>query len=288
MRTLPMPFFLAVLLALSAATFAGPPMVESDPDVVRVLPRYYPLNRARVKADEYPWRAIGLVSLLGGRNACTGTLIGPRYVLTAAHCVYRVRNFPREIHFLAGYEQDRYVAHSRARKVLLNKTFTMKRPSMEVFANDWALIELEEPIGEKAGHLGWADLDSEGLKQLETMKRGVKLAGYRRDRKYVQTVDHRCRITGLTANDRLILHRCPLTGGDSGGPILMPYGDKWLVVGIDVGVRIQRSGQSMLGRVSEGYAVPTTRFRNRLVQLGIRGTPIDGNTGLKAQKAGAR
>ncbi len=259
-----------LLLIFPLLSFAQPGIVESDPKVVRILPNTYPLNRVRVAASKYPWSAIGLVTVLGGRYSCTGTLASDQYVLTAAHCVYLARKHPQEIHFLAGYEQDRYVGHARAKSVYINRTFRYQRPSLKVFAHDWALLELEKPIGKQAGHLSWAAVSPARLKQLGNKADGFKVAGYRRDRRFVQTVDHRCRISGFTKGNRLIIHQCPLIGGDSGGPILMPYGNRLLVVGIDVGAERPKGLYLQRGEVRDGYAVPSSAFQAKLNSLGIR------------------
>ncbi|HEC15286.1 MAG TPA: trypsin-like serine protease [Sedimenticola sp.] len=274
-----------LLAAFPFSSFSQPGTVESDPSVVRILPKNYPLNRIRVAAHEYPWSAIGLLTMLGGRYSCTGTLIAERYVLTAAHCVFPVRNFPEEINFLGGYEQERYVAHSRAKKLHMSKAFRNPRPSPEVFANDWALVELEKPIGRETGYLGWAYFDAGVLEKMGSGTGVFKVSGYRRDRRFVQTVDHQCRITGFTADGKLIMHRCPITGGDSGGPVLLPYKNELLVVGVDVGVKAQRGPHLKRGEAREGYAVPSAAFRDKLTGLGIGGAPM-GPSGNLTGRAG--
>ena len=60
-----------------------------------------------VEAMEYPWSALGRLNT-GGRGFCTSILIGPRLVLSQAHCLYfgvegRWRT-PNELHFVAGYQ----------------------------------------------------------------------------------------------------------------------------------------------------------------------------------------
>ena len=44
-------------------------------------------GRLIVEAMEYPWSALGRLNT-GGRGFCTGILIGPRLVLSRAHCLY--------------------------------------------------------------------------------------------------------------------------------------------------------------------------------------------------------
>lgn len=250
--------------------------VESDPAVISVLPSNYPLSRVRVAARDYPWSAVGLLTMAGGRYVCTGTLIAERYVLTAAHCVLHFRKFPEEINFLAGYEQDRHVAHAKAKRVHVSGEFERLQPSAGAFAHDWALVELEKPIGQRAGYLGWAQFD---VGVLAAWGRGAvefKVSGYRGDRRFVQSADLRCRVTGFTEDEKLVVHRCPIASGDSGGPLLLPYQDELLVVGVAVGVGGKSDIDLQHGEQPRGYAVPSATFQRQLTAFGMGGDLISG------------
>src|SRR4051794_11182311 len=98
--------FLALVLAASPALAAEPP-----PGIGILGPTDH---RVPQEPDKWPWSSIGRVNR-AGESFCTGTLIGPRAVLTAGHCLWdkRTRRWvePHEIHFVAGYARGDFRAH---------------------------------------------------------------------------------------------------------------------------------------------------------------------------------
>jgi protease YdgD len=262
--------------------------VESDPTLVReLLGASYPINRVRVDAQQYPWSAVGRITLYdmilrpGGEASCSGTLVAENLVLTAAHCIWSRRHHPEEVFFLAGFQQGRYVAHSKAKNIHVHEAFESGKPSPRTFSVDWALIELEKPIGRKAGYVGVAAFDANVLENMNKERVRFKVSGYRGDRLLVQTVDHDCRIDGFTDDNKLILHRCPITKGDSGGPLLLPVQGELLVVGADVGllgVEVDVGGKQR--KMGFGVAVPSSRFIGKLKELGVDVEALKGNSDL--------
>jgi protease YdgD len=182
--------------------------------------------RRQVDRRDMPWRALGRVQHeLGGR--CTGALIAPNLVLTAAHCLIarRTGNLvqPGSIHFLLGYDRGRQVAHAQVVSFRVGAGYVPFGGSPP--GADWAILTLARDIAPQQFTLRL-------MAATPPLRAPLMLAGYQQDRPEVLLADTQCRSLGITGGG-MLLHDCAGTRGVSGGPLLsaLPEGG-WAMAGV--------------------------------------------------------
>eukprot|EP01023_Acetabularia_acetabulum_P034418 TRINITY_DN3232_c2_g1_i1.p1 TRINITY_DN3232_c2_g1~~TRINITY_DN3232_c2_g1_i1.p1 ORF type:complete len:376 (+),score=56.85 TRINITY_DN3232_c2_g1_i1:140-1267(+) len=132
-------------------------------------------DRQRVKNTElYPYRTIGRLFFKcnGKGQACTATLIGPRAILTAAHCIYSrsIASTCDGFEFSPGQQADfKPFETAKATRMFYPASYAVGNTE-----NDYGVLILDSDIGKEAGWMGFGYQCSNTVQDLET-------AGYPND-----------------------------------------------------------------------------------------------------------
>ncbi|MEO1210607.1 MAG: trypsin-like peptidase domain-containing protein [Cyanobacteria bacterium J06638_20] len=202
-------------------------------------------DRIELLSRRYPWSAIGRIvaeDVDGQFGICSGTLIAADVVLTNAHCVMNpaTGELHRAIRFQPNVVNNvvRDVADvANAEAVFYGTDFSTD--TIPPNADDWAFLQLDQPLGDRYGTIPWNPLSvSELVEEYEARLVMVGYSGdYPRDRPGTSAGVHLgCSILGI--QEESITHDCDTFGGSSGGPILAWIDDQSYIVGVNSAERV--------------------------------------------------
>ncbi|WP_299026038.1 trypsin-like serine protease [uncultured Sulfitobacter sp.] len=166
--------------------------------------------------DAKAWEAVGRLDI-NGKGFCTGALIAPKLVLTAAHCMFDSDTGQRidegHIEFLAGWRNGRAGAYRDVARVVVHPEYRFDEVlSSERVRNDLALLELSQPIRNTS------------IKPFKTAARPRKgdrvgVVSYALDRAEAPSLQEVCAV--LARQDGVLITSCSVDFGSSGAPIFV-------------------------------------------------------------------
>ncbi len=173
------------------------------------------------------WVAVGRVNI-GQDGFCTGTLIEPSIVMTAAHCFFDPNTGKRiansRVRFVAGWSGGSADSIRGARRVFVDPEYQYSmHPTNVQISHDLALIELDQPIRDNVVRpFARSTRPRTGAQ--------VGIVSYAEGRSEFPSIQDSCTVLGQ--HDRIMALSCDVTFGASGSPIFDMSGPHPSVVSV--------------------------------------------------------
>lgn len=237
-------------------------------------------NRVVLDSPAFPFTAIGRLD-----NGCTGTLLAPNLVLTAAHCV--INSKTGRPNGQVSFFRPGYSPSNRENKFWISDFWVGTYSPEENRTQDFAFLKLQTPV------TGFGSMVISSMPFDHALPVKVSLGGYSNDKSKGEVLSYvpECQILEKTGvrnasneTSEKYLHDCDAVSGVSGGPLFWyNHGaNQYDVIGITVS-ELRNGAPSSVYRDSynrdfANIAVPAKNFSFVAAQLLAQGVYLSAST----------